>query len=47
VTLSKKARAGKKGGLKTGPTKRRDVDYRELGRLGGLARRAKKGEVKV
>lgn len=32
---------GLKGGVKTGPTKRRDVDYSALGRLGAAKRKQK------
>jgi general stress protein YciG len=40
--IKAKAQAtGAKGGSATGPTKRRDVDYAELGRKGAQARAAK------
>jgi hypothetical protein len=38
------SKLGTKGGSVTGPSKRRDVDYVELGRLGAAARKAKEAK---
>lgn len=46
MNKAKQAKYGRKGGSKTGETKRRDVDYAELARKSWAKRREKQSKVK-
>ena len=45
MNKAKQAKYGRKGGSKTGETKRRDVDYAELARKSWAKRREKQSKV--